>query len=205
MKDYRVTVKVRNNRILRAIELAGGASGGKWCEANGLSYSTVNLLIGLKISPLNEEGALSTTAAKLCDVLGKLPEELWSNDQLYPLEKNFSEMEMSHEQIVAMLPNEQQTYLMDTSEMEQRQNRSLLNKAMECLTNREKDCLRLRFEEGMTLNAAGKKLGVSPERMCQIEAKALRKLRHPKRAGLLADCLDVTRKEAIEMKKAVAV
>lgn len=38
MKDYRVTVKVRNNRILRAIEAAGGTLVGKWCEEHGLAY-----------------------------------------------------------------------------------------------------------------------------------------------------------------------
>lgn len=42
MRDYRVTVKVRNNRILTAIEAAGGSPGQKWCVANGLPYLQVN-------------------------------------------------------------------------------------------------------------------------------------------------------------------
>ena len=91
-KDYRLTVKVRNNRILKAIEAVGGTPGGKWCAANGLNYVSVNELINLTSSPLNKvDGTLTLNASLLCDVLGKLPEDLWSNEQLYPLVKNFSE------------------------------------------------------------------------------------------------------------------
>ncbi len=96
MKDYRITVKVRNNRILKAIEECGGTPGQKWCEANGLSYSSLNYFINMAKSPLRDDGTIRSSASQLCDVVGKLPEELWSNEQLYPLEKNFSEMEMDY-------------------------------------------------------------------------------------------------------------
>ena len=203
-KDYRVTVKVRNNRILRAIESAGGATGGKWCEANGLQYSTVNDLINLRVSPRAADGSLSATAEKLCDILGKLPEELWSNDQLYPLEKNFSELEMSHEQVVAMLPNEQQFYLMDTSEMERKQTKKLMDKALETLTAREAKILRMRFEDDLTLEAIGKQLGVTGQRVREIEARALRKMRHPTRVGMFVDVLDREEDERDALKLAAA-
>jgi RNA polymerase sigma factor (sigma-70 family) len=203
-KDYRVTVKVRNNRILRAIESAGGTAGGKWCEANGLSYSVVNDLISLRVSPLTMHGSLSATAEKLCDILGKLPEELWSNDQLYPLEKNFSELEMSHEQVVAMLPNEQQFYLMDTSEMERKQTKKLMDKALETLTAREAKILRMRFEDDLTLEAIGKQLGVTGQRVREMEARALRKMRHPTRVGMFVDVLDREEDERDALKLAAA-
>ena len=62
------------------------------------------------------------------------------------------------------------------------------------LTPREKNVLRLRFglEDGRarTLEEVGKSFNVTRERIRQIEAKALRKLRHPARSKKLKDFLD---------------
>ena len=51
MKDYRITVKVRNNRMLNAIADAGGTPGQKWCAGKGLSYARWNSLINMTSSP----------------------------------------------------------------------------------------------------------------------------------------------------------
>ncbi len=49
------------------------------------------------------------------------------------------------------------------------------------LTEREQKVLFYRFEEGFTLERTGKEFGISRGRIQQIQAKALRKLRHPRR------------------------
>jgi len=69
-----------------------------------------------------------------------------------------------------------------------------LNEVLGTLTEREQKVLMLRFgiEDGRarTLEEVGKEFNVTRERIRQIEAKALRKLRHPSRSRKLKDYLD---------------
>lgn len=69
-----------------------------------------------------------------------------------------------------------------------------LAEVLDTLTDREKKVLTLRFglEDGRarTLEEVGKEFNVTRERIRQIEAKALRKLRHPSRSRKLKDYLD---------------
>lgn len=69
-----------------------------------------------------------------------------------------------------------------------------LEEVLDTLTDREENVLRLRFglDDGnvRTLEQVGKVFGVTRERIRQIEAKALRKLRHPSRSKQLKDFLE---------------
>jgi len=69
-----------------------------------------------------------------------------------------------------------------------------LEEVLDTLTPREKKVLRLRFglEDGRarTLEEVGQYFGVTRERIRQIEAKALRKLRHPSRSKQLKDFIE---------------
>ncbi len=72
--------------------------------------------------------------------------------------------------------------------------REQLNEVMKTLTPREAKVLRLRFglDDGKarTLEEVGKEFDVTRERIRQIEAKALRKLRHPSRSKKLRDYMN---------------
>ncbi|WP_302367329.1 sigma-70 family RNA polymerase sigma factor, partial [Ruminococcus champanellensis] len=69
-----------------------------------------------------------------------------------------------------------------------------LNEVLSTLTEREAKVLKLRFglEDGRsrTLEEVGREFEVTRERIRQIEAKALRKLRHPSRSKKVKDFLD---------------
>tara|TARA_Y100000816_G_scaffold205945_1_gene152006 strand:- start:278 stop:1294 length:1017 start_codon:yes stop_codon:yes gene_type:complete len=72
--------------------------------------------------------------------------------------------------------------------------RQTTTKILSSLTPREERVLRMRFGIGMnsdhTLEEVGQQFSVTRERIRQIEAKALRKLKHPTRAKLLKSFLD---------------
>jgi len=66
--------------------------------------------------------------------------------------------------------------------------------ALGTLSTRERDVIMMRFgmidERPRTLEEVGREFNVTRERIRQIEAKALRKLRHPSRAKTLKDFLE---------------
>lgn len=72
-------------------------------------------------------------------------------------------------------------------------NGDVVNAVLDTLSDREANILRLRFgiggKKAMTLEEVGKEYGLTRERIRQIEAKALRKLRHPSRANILKECM----------------
>ncbi len=85
----------------------------------------------------------------------------------------------------ALAPEDNASYQMLKEELED---------VLETLTDREENVLRLRFglDDGRqrTLEDVGKVFGVTRERIRQIEAKALRKLRHPSRSKQLKDFIE---------------
>jgi RNA polymerase primary sigma factor len=72
--------------------------------------------------------------------------------------------------------------------------RDEMESVLDTLTPRERRVLQLRFGlldgHQRTLEEVGKRFGVTRERVRQIEAKALRKLRHPSRSRRLRDYLE---------------
>ena len=106
------------------------------------------------------------------------------------LETPIGEEEDSHlgdfiEDQDAVAPNEEASYVLLKEQ---------LGEVLETLTDREKKVLQLRFGlndgKSRTLEDVGQYFGVTRERIRQIEAKALRKLRHPTRSKKLRDFLD---------------
>ena len=70
-----------------------------------------------------------------------------------------------------------------------------ITKVLSTLTPREERVIRMRFAIGLntdyTLEEIGQQFSVTRDRIRQIEAKALRKLKHPTRSGELKDFLEV--------------
>lgn len=77
--------------------------------------------------------------------------------------------------------------------MEKESEKEIVNTILDTLSEREANVIRLRFgigqERPMTLEEVGAQYNLSRERIRQIEAKTLRKLRHPSRAAMLKSCM----------------
>ncbi|MFZ3588185.1 RNA polymerase sigma factor RpoD [Bacillus sp. DJP31] len=143
------------------------------------------LLQDLGREPLPEEIAedMDLTADKVREIL-KIAQEPVS------LETPIGEEDDSHlgdfiEDQDATSPSEHAAYELLKEQLED---------VLDTLTDREENVLRLRFglDDGRTrtLEEVGKVFGVTRERIRQIEAKALRKLRHPSRSKRLKDFLE---------------
>ena len=150
---------------------------------------------------------LVRTSRQLLHEIGRepTPEEL-SEKLKMPLDKVRKVLKIAKEPISLETPigDEEDSYLGDFIEDKnvllpvdaavQSNLRETTTKVLAMLTPREERVLRMRFGIGMntdhTLEEVGKQFDVTRERIRQIEAKALRKLRHPSRSGHLRSFLD---------------
>lgn len=184
MKEYRVQVTVKNNLLLNAIEKAGYKSISDFCEGAGLRSNQVGNLINLKSSPILNNGEFSTVAKKILDFLCALPEDLWTEEQLFmKLETNKGYMHLDKQQMDALSYGEKPQ---DTPELEdlvmRKELQAKVQELVGMLTPKAQLVLKLRFgmndqQEMHTLDEIADKLNVTRERVRQIESKALRKVR----------------------------
>ncbi|WP_243416793.1 RNA polymerase sigma factor RpoD [Pseudoflavonifractor capillosus] len=153
---------------------------------------TINKVIRVNRQLLQELGHDPTpeeTAAEMNMPVEKVREILKIAQEPVSLETPIGEEEDSH--LGDFIPDE------DASEPSEAASFTLLKEqlvdVLSTLTPREEKVLKLRFgiEDGRTrtLEEVGKEFNVTRERIRQIEAKALRKLRHPSRSKKLKDFL----------------
>lgn len=88
---------------------------------------------------------------------------------------------------------EDTNFISPIDSMMEKADQETINAVLDTLPSREADILRSRFGIGagkpMTLEEIGQVYDLSRERIRQLEAKALRKLRHPSRANILKACM----------------
>lgn len=154
---------------------------------------TINKLIRVQRQLLQELGREPTPeeiAERMDFTPEKVREILKIAQEPVSLETPIGEEDDSHlgdfiEDQDALAPSEAAAYELLKEQLED---------VLDTLTDREENVLRLRFglDDGRTrtLEEVGKVFGVTRERIRQIEAKALRKLRHPSRSKRLKDFLE---------------
>ena len=195
VEEYRLKVSVRNNLILKAIEGQGYTNIAKFAKGGGMSLVGLYSLINLKEAPIGVEGEFIKPAKELMEILGACPTDLWTTEQLtLSLRKNAVERELSKEAIQIALQSDARSLIgLPYEEVSEQEQTELVKDVLDSLTPREAKVLRMRFgignEEVHTLEETGKRFNVSRERIRQMEAKALRKMRHPSRSDKLKELL----------------
>ena len=154
---------------------------------------TINKLIRVSRQLLQEEGREPTPdeiAAEMGISVEKVREILKISQEPVSLETPIGEEEDSH--LGEFIPDDDAPAPAEAAAFSMLKEQ--LVDVLGTLTEREQKVLKLRFglEDGRarTLEEVGKKFDVTRERIRQIEAKALRKLRHPTRSKKLKDYLE---------------
>ena len=176
--EYAVKVTVRNGLILRRMKELGIKSQTELARLSGLSITALNSLVTLRKAPRNKiTGEWVDTAFSLSSALQVEPEELWTETQQgMALKRNSYEINMGEEEVQRLASGESADKLAIGSERSR-----VLSKALNSLTPREEQVVRRRFFDEDILEDIAHDWDVSKDRIRQIEAKALRKLKHPSR------------------------
>lgn len=154
---------------------------------------TINKVMRVERQLLQELGrqpAPEEVANEMGMSVDKIREVLKIAQEPIPLETPIGEEEDSH--LGDFIPDEEITAPSDAAS--QVMLKEELEEVLKTLTDREAKVLKMRFglEDGRmrTLEEVGRDFNVTRERIRQIEAKALRKLRHPSRSKRLKDFLE---------------
>lgn len=205
IKDYRLTVSVRNNRLLRRIEDAGFRSVKAFCRHHDIAYHGVMDLIAISKSALTVRGEWRPFVEKLSFALGVLPEELFNDRQLAAdIQSTKVTREVDEEELVVSLTGNAEALAIADDRPEMNPSRvfetnELAGKLLAALTPRQRQAVELRYGlgggGGLSLDEIGEimrsatfpGMPLSTERVRQLVLTAERKMasaaRHQHRFG----------------------
>ena len=207
MKDYRVKVTIRNERLLSVMEEKGHESVAAFCKAYKLSAPFVRDVINGRKPPLDRNKEILPTVKELLDILSLTVEQAFTPRQLQGFRKNTFEVKVEEKQLKQLVnPVRNHEMLMmekDTSHT--------LNTMLGELNPREEKIVRMLHGIGMksdhTMEEVGLMFKVTRSAIGAIHKRALRKLSHIKNLKKLQEvgADDVYGKLDLSGTKTVAV
>jgi RNA polymerase sigma factor (sigma-70 family) len=204
MKDYRLEIKIKNNYLFTKMQEYGIKNAAQLAEAIGSNPTSISRYLNLLVPAYEKNGRLTKIAKKLCDFFSCSVEELFPAEHLEnALDKNIVVTEKNKHEL---LPSR----MLETNDpsialMEEEIALGVKQSLAKALNEKEQKILALRFgldgEVSHTLLETAELFGVSRERIRQIEAKALRKLRNPRNQDLLYPFLEDKHLAAVRERK----
>ena len=169
MSDLVVEFRIKNGRLKRAILATGARSYREFCTRNGLSYSAINRLLGMRRPAWSKAaGDWSQLAYNVSAAVHLEPEDLWPSEMRdATLSKSSGEFALSLDEAAKMTTPTIDRKALDTLAKALRPNE------LKVLTA---------WAKGETLSEAGKGVGqeggdVTPERARQIAYKGIRRMK----------------------------
>lgn len=182
MKDYRIKITIRNDRLLSAIEGMGHESVMSFCKKYNLPYTSTNDLISGKKPPLKDDGSLTTRCKDLLEILGVSIEEAFTERQMEGFSKTTFETKVKEKDLLQIVnPAKNQEVRAIESDVS-----SKITEIMSsCLSPREEKVIRMRYginkdKHCYNLEETGLAFNITRERVRQIEERAIRKFREIK-------------------------
>jgi RNA polymerase sigma factor (sigma-70 family) len=193
MKDYLVEIKIKNNYLFSKMRENNITSINQLSVLSKTQPQQGGQIANLKVVPFNRYGKIKEWIVRIADVLNCEPLDLFPHqhiDKYLDTNKASLNMNLTEMKSLTMLENE----LSETSLLEDFSNKELKEKISEILTSlkpREAYIIEMRYglndRDECSLSECSEAVNVSRERIRQIEAKALRKLRHPSRSNIIKD------------------
>lgn len=183
MKDLRLTITVRNNLLMRAIEDAGFDSIAAFARAHNLSYPAIVDFVALRLAPIAPSGEWRVQAVKMAAALKALPEDLFpAAFMTRAMERNRVEREISSADVPALGFGGVQSIAYDP-EASAMQDEALaaMRAALGTLAPREVAVLTaiygLDTGQPKTLREVGATMNITQERVRQLQLRAERRLK----------------------------
>ena len=146
------------------------------------------MLCGLRLSPMTQKGHFTDLANQVMEGLGACPTDLWTEEQLtMNLKRSSSYSAIGREELHVLMNGEQKSLLESVAGQELEKT---MNDVLKTLSPREEKILRMRFYDNKSQEECAKEFGVVKERVRQLEAKALSKMRRPGRSDQLESFLE---------------
>lgn len=191
-KDYILQIKVRNGPLLTAMREEGFDTAASLARAAGVDQQKIGLYLGLKISATLKDGSWRPTLLRIADALHRLPEDLFPPQHVHEaLDVGRGEVAANLEEMRLMIGGTMEESLDPEALMMGKDRTRLIEDALSKLTPRDTDILRQRFglgdEEPQSLENIARMNNVTTERIRQIEARALRRLKHPSKTRALRE------------------
>ena len=182
MKDYQVTLTVKNNHLFRHMQLKDIKTSTELSQKSGVSYPTINNYLALRTALMGRDG-WKVTAVTLAKFFNCKPEDLFPEQHINePLEKNKASFEMSRQDVMEITSSLRQTAISPETVLVLEQSKDYFDQMIKKILNpRQYEILQRRFglESGHaeTFEEVSKKLDISRGYARVIEQGAISKIK----------------------------
>ena len=186
MPDYFATLKIQQGRMKSAMRTHGIQSAKALATLAGVPYAHVLALLNFKMPPKNVLGEWHASVMSICRVLCSEPDDIFPEHLQHELATNRIGSFVEHAQLSGH-------YVPQRSPADvcmQSDTRDHIFSVLNTLPTRDQEVLHHLYFKGLTKAATARAIGVSRERISQLERCALKRMRHPTRIKMLQNALE---------------